>query len=123
MSWARTERANLLSCIDHATRTGQHARVIALTAALAALMRRDGPWTEAITRHSAAAQAARHLGDELAENALTNLGVARYLSGDYSGGAEILDKALAVYRGISDQLGQANALTELGIARLHTGDY
>ena len=124
LSWARTERANLLSCIDHATRTGQHARVIALTAALAALMRRDGPWTEAITRHSAAAQAARHLGDELAEaNALTDLGVARYLSGDYSGGAEILDKALAVYRGISDQLGQANALTELGIARLHTGDY
>jgi tetratricopeptide (TPR) repeat protein len=124
LSWARTERANLLSCIDHATRAGQHARVIALTAALTALMRRDGPWTEAITCHSAAAKAARHLGDRLAEaNALTDLGVARHLSGDYSGGAEALDEALGIYREIGDQLGQANALTELGVVRRHTGDF
>ena len=44
---------------------GQHARVIALTAALAALLRQDGPWADAITRHDTAAQAARHLGDRL----------------------------------------------------------
>ena len=44
-----------------ATGTGQHARVIALTAALAALLRSDGPWAEAITLHEAAVQAARSL--------------------------------------------------------------
>ena len=36
LAWARAERASLLACLDHATRTGQHARVIALTAGIAA---------------------------------------------------------------------------------------
>ena len=40
------ERATLLSCLDHATTIGQHARVIALTAGLASLLRRDGPGAE-----------------------------------------------------------------------------
>ena len=52
LAWARAERASLLACLDHATATGQHARVIALTAGLAGLLRRDGPWAEAITRHA-----------------------------------------------------------------------
>ncbi len=43
VAWARAERASLLACLDHATATGQHARVIALTAALAELLRSDGP--------------------------------------------------------------------------------
>ena len=69
LGWARAERASLLACLDHATGTGQHARVIALTAGLAGLLRRDGPWAEAITRHTAAVQAARHLGDRLGQAA------------------------------------------------------
>ena len=52
LAWARAERASLLACLDHVTRAGQHARVIALTAAIAELLRRDGPWTDAITRHA-----------------------------------------------------------------------
>ena len=32
LAWARAERASLLACLDHATATGQHARVITLTA-------------------------------------------------------------------------------------------
>ena len=32
LAWARAERASLLACLDHATGTGQHSRVIALTA-------------------------------------------------------------------------------------------
>ena len=51
LAWARAERASLLACLDHATGTGQHARVIALTAGLAGLLRLDGPWADAITRH------------------------------------------------------------------------
>ena len=46
LAWARAERANLLACLDDATRTGKHARVVALTAAIAALLREDGPWTD-----------------------------------------------------------------------------
>jgi tetratricopeptide (TPR) repeat protein len=38
-AWARAERANLLACLDRATETGQHVRVIAFTAGLAGLLR------------------------------------------------------------------------------------
>jgi len=123
LSWARAERANLLACLDQATRTGQHARVVALTAAMAALLRYDGPWTDAITRHTTAVQAARHLGDRLGEaNALNDLGVVRRLTGDYPGAARDLEEALGIYRDLGDRLGQANALNDLGVVRYLTGD-
>ena len=124
LAWARAERANLLACLDHATRTGQHARVVALTAGLAALLRHDGPWTDAITRHAAAVQAARHLGDRPGEaSALNELGVVRRLTGDYPGAAQALEEALGIYRDLGDRLGQANALNDLGAVRRLTGDY
>ncbi len=50
LAWARAERATLLACLDQATTAGQHARVVALTGAMASLLRLDGPWTSAITR-------------------------------------------------------------------------
>src|SRR5580704_2325476 len=78
LAWARAERTSLLACLDHATAVGQHARVIALTAALAGLLRHDGPWEEAITRHAAAVQAARQIGDRPGQaHALTGLGDVR----------------------------------------------
>jgi tetratricopeptide (TPR) repeat protein len=124
LAWVRAERDSLLACLDQATVTGQHARVIALTAATASLLRHDGPWTSAITRHAAAVQAARHLGDQLAQaNALTDLGDARRLTGDHRAAAQALEQALNIARDIADQLGQANALHDLGIVRLVTGDY
>jgi hypothetical protein len=63
LAWARAERTSLLARLDQATAAGQHTRVIALTAALEGPLRYDGPWDEAITRHAAAVQAARQLGD------------------------------------------------------------
>jgi tetratricopeptide (TPR) repeat protein len=123
LAWARTERASLLACLDHATGTGQHARVIALTAGLAGLVRLDGPWAEAITRHTAAAQAAQSLGDRLSEaNALADLGDVRGLAGDYPAAAQALEQALGIYRDLGDQLGQANTLNDLGYVR-SAGDY
>jgi tetratricopeptide (TPR) repeat protein len=124
LTWARADRDSLLGCLDHATSTGQHARIVALTAALAELMQRDGPWTEAITRHRAAFQSARHLGDQLGHaTALHNLGTARQLTGDYQGAARDLEQALDIYRDLGNRLGQANALHNLGTVRRLTGDY
>jgi len=124
LSWARTERASLLACIDHATSTGQHARVTALTAAIAALLRHDGPWTDAITRHATAVRAARHLGDQPAEaDALHELGAMRRLTGDYRRAAQDQEAALGIYRDLGDRLGQANALDEVAAIRRLTGDY
>jgi tetratricopeptide (TPR) repeat protein/transcriptional regulator with XRE-family HTH domain len=122
--WARAERGSLLACLDRATGTGQDARVIAVTAGLAGLLRRDGPWAEAISRHTAAIQAARRLGDRLGQaNALTDLGAVRRLMAEYPAAAQALEQALDIYRDLGNRLGQAGALGELGVTRRATGNY
>jgi len=124
LAWARAERPNLLACLDHVTHAGQHARVVALTAAMAALLRQDGPWADAQTRHAIAVEAARHIGDRLGQaNALLSLGAVRQLTGDYPGAAEALAQALGISRDLGDRLGQASALLNLGIVRWLTADY
>ena len=124
LAWARAERASLLACLDHAAGTGQHARVIALTVGLAGLLRLDGPWADAIVRHTAAVQAARHLGDRLGQaGALNDLGGVRQLTGEYPAAAQALEQALEIYRDLGDRLGQANALNDLGDVRRATDEY
>jgi tetratricopeptide (TPR) repeat protein/transcriptional regulator with XRE-family HTH domain len=124
LAWVRAERASLFACLEHATATGQHARVSALTAGLAGLLRSDGPWAEAITRHAAAVQAAGYLGDRLGQaNALTDLGTVRRLTGEYPAAAQAIEQALDIYHDLGDRLGQANALTDLGTVRRLTGEY
>jgi len=124
LAWARAERPSLIATLDYATATGQHARVIGLTAGLAALLQSDGPWAEAITRHQAAIQAARHLGDWLGQaNALHDLGDVRRLTDDYPAAAQAQEQALGLYCDLGDRLGQANALHDLGVVQSITGDY
>jgi len=124
LAWARAERASLLACLDQATATGEHTRVTALTAGLAGLFRRDGPWADAITRHTAAVQAARHLDDRLGEaNALTDLGAMRLYTNDFPAAAQVLEQALGIYCDLGDRLGQANALSSLGDVGRATGEY
>ena len=122
LAWARAERANLIACLDQATGTGQHTRIIALTAGLAALLRHDGPYAEALTRHATALRAAQHLGDRLGQaNALIDLGDVQLVAGDLPGAAQALEEALGIYRDLGNRLGQANALIDLGDVRLATG--
>ncbi len=124
LAWARAERAGLLACLDHATAADQHARVVALTSGIAALLSHDGPWAEAITRHATAVRAARHLGDRGSHaDALANLGLVRRLTGDRAGAAGDLEEALGIYRDLGDRRGQANALSDLGSARQSNADY
>ena len=122
--WARTEHANVLACLDHVTHTGQHARVVALTFATAAVLRQDGPWTEAITRHATAVAAARQLDDRLGlANALDDLGIVRRLTGDYAGAALAHQEALAIYGDLDSRQGQANSLSHLGTLWTLADDY
>jgi tetratricopeptide (TPR) repeat protein/transcriptional regulator with XRE-family HTH domain len=123
LGWVRAERANLLGCLEHVTKTGEDARVIALTAALATLLRRDGPWEEAITRHAAAVGAAHRLRDRLGEaNARIDLGAVRSLAGDGAVAAQDYERALVIYRDLGNRLGEANALHGLGAVRWQTGE-
>jgi tetratricopeptide (TPR) repeat protein/transcriptional regulator with XRE-family HTH domain len=124
LAWARAERTSLLACLDQVTAAGQHERVIALTAGLAGLLRHDGPWDEAITRHATAVQAARQLGDRPGQAvALTDLGDVRRLTGNYPAAARDLQEALGICRNLGDRTGQALALTYVGGGEWLTGDY
>ncbi|HEX9034001.1 MAG TPA: tetratricopeptide repeat protein [Streptosporangiaceae bacterium] len=123
LAWVRAERASLLGCLDLAADTGQLGRVVALTAGVAAVLQRDGPWSEAITRHAAAVEAARHLGDRLGEaNALNDLGVVQQMTGD-PGAAEVLARAASIYRDLGSRLGEANALHNFAIAQRTIADF
>jgi DNA-binding SARP family transcriptional activator/tetratricopeptide (TPR) repeat protein len=123
LAWARAERANLTDCLEYAMEAGQHGRVVAFTTAITALLQRDGPWDEAITRSAAAVRAARLAGDELSEaSALCGLAMARRLTGDYPGATRDLQESLRICRDTGSQLGQANALGILGVVRMRTGD-
>jgi tetratricopeptide (TPR) repeat protein/transcriptional regulator with XRE-family HTH domain len=124
LAWARAERTSLLACVDQATAAGQHEQVIALTAGLAGLLRSDGPWDEAITRHATAVQAARQTGDRPGQAlALTNLGDVRQLTGDCPAAIQDLTEALGICRDLGDRPGQALALNSLGNTRRPTGDF
>ena len=124
LAWARAERANLLACLDHAAGTSQYARIIALTVGVAALLRHDGPWTEALTRHDTALGAARHLCDRPGQaRILYEVGAVRRLTGDYPDAARALEEALRISRDLGDRPGQADALSELGAVWRLTGDF
>jgi tetratricopeptide (TPR) repeat protein/transcriptional regulator with XRE-family HTH domain len=124
LAWARAERANLLACLDHAGGTGDQARIVAFTAGLSALLRIDGPWTDAITRHATAAEAARRLGAKSAlANALKDLGCMRQFACDYRGATQALREAFDTYQDLDDQLGQADALSNLGVVCWLACDY
>jgi tetratricopeptide (TPR) repeat protein len=123
LEWARTERANLLACLDHATGTGQHARVIALTTNIAALLRLEGPWADALTRHAAALRAARCLSDKRGQaRILSELAPVQRFTGDWQDADKTLNEALDLFGGLGDRRGQANVLLELGNIRWLTDD-
>jgi tetratricopeptide (TPR) repeat protein len=124
LAWARTERANLLACLDYVALKGQFDRVVALSAVVASLLRLDGPWTDAVIRYTTAVQAAQSIGDQIGEaDALNNLAIVRMLTGDLRGAARALAEAVDISREIGDQQGRANALNNLGSVRRMTGDY
>jgi tetratricopeptide (TPR) repeat protein len=124
LSWMKAERANLRACLHQATSSDEHARIVLLTAAMAADLRLVGPWDQAVTLHASAATAARELGDHLGEaNALFDLGIAQRLVGNYPGAMQTFQHALNLYRDIPERLGEANALHYLGIVKRSTADY
>ncbi|WP_196942766.1 ATP-binding protein [Streptomyces sclerotialus] len=123
LEWMRTERTNLLACLDTLA-PDQATRRIHLTAAMASFLRHEGPWPQAATLHQHAATTARHHRDRHSlANALRDLGIVRRLTDDYEKAADLLRQAGALYRDLGDRLGLADTLRDLGTVRRLTGDY
>ncbi|MFF3565715.1 tetratricopeptide repeat protein [Streptomyces sp. NPDC002574] len=124
LAWMRAERANLTACIHHATATAQHVRAIRLTASLAAHLRHQGPWDEAIALHQSAAVTAHRTGERLGEaNALSELSRVHHLVGNQTATADLAQQALELYRCLGNRLGEASALSQLGQVRYISGEY
>jgi tetratricopeptide (TPR) repeat protein len=117
LAWLRAERANLVACLEN---TGEPGRIVALTAGLAELLRRDGPWSEALSRHTTAV---RHANGLDRANALVDLATVRRFTGDYPGATRDARQALDAYRSLGDRLGEANALTVLAKALSRAAGY
>jgi hypothetical protein len=67
-------------------RAASSARVVGLAPAVAAYLRSNGHWTQAINLHIAAAAAAQQLGNRVGQaGALNDLGIVRYLTDDHQG--------------------------------------
>jgi DNA-binding SARP family transcriptional activator/tetratricopeptide (TPR) repeat protein len=125
-TWLRAEYANLEAAFTH-SHTHAHGldeHTIALAAGLAGILLTDGPFTRALEIHQTAAETADRLGHFAAHaTALTDLGRARFQTGDFAGAEEMYTQALKTCCSLGRRLGEANALTGLGCVWVMTGEY
>ncbi|WP_405166317.1 tetratricopeptide repeat protein [Nocardia sp. NBC_01499] len=122
LAWMRTERTNLLACVEYAA-DHDPARLVGLTEVLAELLEREGPWSSGLRLHRRAAEAADRLGNRFGHaNALTNLGVLQWQTGNHDQGADVLWQARALYRSTGYPIGEADTLANLGGFYRYAGD-
>ncbi|MCX4099054.1 tetratricopeptide repeat protein [Nocardia sp. alder85J] len=122
VGWLRLERANLLSCADHAS-GHDPARAIELIEVLAGLLERDGPWPLARQLFQRTHDLAQHLNDGFGiATALANLARISQVTGEFTDAGAGYRAALARYREIGDRRGEASMLTNIGIASWRDGD-
>ncbi|MDT0346018.1 AfsR/SARP family transcriptional regulator [Streptomyces litchfieldiae] len=120
LRWLDAERANLLD----ATRHGDPAFVTRISETVALYLRVRGYFDEAVTLHGRALEAARTIGDQMAEaNASRVLGTMMNLSGASPEDVNAhFRRALAAYERVGDQGLQAYVLSSLACVRLRLGE-
>lgn len=118
LPWLRTERENLLACIEYGYRAGRVADAVHLSRTVAFLLSTDGPWSEATAVHERAAQAARDSGDHSGQaHALYDLASVHLATGEYAAAKQALTVALELCQELDDRAGHADAL--YGLGRMH----
>jgi len=123
-AWLRAERPNLVAALHRiADNDSEQRRSVGLSTGLSTLLRVDGPWSTAIDVHTAAAAAARDLGDDVSRaHTLLNLADARAGVYDYPGAEHDLAEAVKLYRVLDERRGLATALALSGEVRRMSGD-
>jgi tetratricopeptide (TPR) repeat protein/transcriptional regulator with XRE-family HTH domain len=114
-AWLDAERTNLIAAA-HAAINDWPRHTTRLAATLFRYLDAGGHFSEAITIHGAARDAASRTGDRAAEAvALTNLGVVDIRLGVEQRAIDHLQQALSLYPGTSDRVGHARALHNLAL--------
>jgi len=118
LDWCETERADLVAAARQAAASGLHEIAWKLPAAAMSFFYRRSHWADWVATHSSGLDSARILGDRLAEAwMLNNLGMAFGLQRKEQAIGCFAD-ALAIYREIGDQQGQARAANNVAQACL-----
>jgi tetratricopeptide (TPR) repeat protein len=123
-AWLATERANLHASADYAASRGRPVHAVQIPAAMSGFLYIQGHWIEAVTLGQAALATACTARDRRGQAwTLKQLGVARWLAGDYPAATASLTQALELFGDLDDRYGQAWTLEGLGVVRWRTGDY
>jgi len=114
--WMEVERANMLSIVHYAARSGWSQHVGLLPRLLASFLDAWGYWEDAVSLHRLAVQAWRDASDERSEaRALTDLCFVLGRTGRYAEAFQCAHNALAICRKVADRAGEADALDRLGL--------
>jgi DNA-binding SARP family transcriptional activator/tetratricopeptide (TPR) repeat protein len=123
-AWLDAQRATLVAVAVHTASRGWPGHATRLAATLFRYLDGGGHYPEAITIHSQARLAARHMGERVAEaEALTSLAVLDLRHGRNPQAAAHLQQALALFRDAGDRSGEVRALGNLGILSFQLGRY
>ena len=123
-AWLEAERSNLHAAAEYAAGSGRSQHAVQIPAAMGGFLGRHGHWDQAAVLQTTALTAAHSAGDRRGEaQALQELGLLAWLTGDYPAAADHLARAVTLYGEVGDRLGQAYALNPLGVVQALTGDY
>lgn len=119
-AWLRAEHENLLAIANHSPAHGRSGHVGLLAHLLAANLDTDGHWEKAALLHERAITVWRERGDRpRMAQALADLSVIRFRSGQYGAALEHANEALAMYRSLVDRRGEADVLDHIGLIHWH----
>jgi tetratricopeptide (TPR) repeat protein len=122
LAWLRTERDNLVACVEYAASRGLRQQVVVLEDALTSFLWMAGPWEQAVLLRRSEQQR----DDLLSEaHAFHRLGQERWSGNDFTGSIEAYRRALDIYQTLNlPNLPKriANTLSLMGIAQLAIGE-
>ncbi|WP_320773113.1 AfsR/SARP family transcriptional regulator [Streptomyces sp. CRN 30] len=122
--WLDSERSNLIAVSAHTARHGWEGHAVGLAAQLFRSLDKGGTYVVALTVHTHAREAARHIGDHNGEAyALAYLGFVYWRQGRYEQAASHYHQALNLFRRTGSQDGQAQMLPHLALVYWRRGDH
>jgi DNA-binding SARP family transcriptional activator/tetratricopeptide (TPR) repeat protein len=123
-TWLETERGRLADITAYAAVEGWPAHAVQLAATLSRYLDAGGHYSEAVTVHRHARDAAHRMDDGAAEaQALTSLSIVDAHQGRYQQASLNLQQALSLFRGAANPAGEARALIASGFVDFKQGGY
>ena len=123
-TWLETERANLHAATAHAAASGQLQHAMLIPAAMHDFLYAEGHWDQQLALDQIALAAARQGDDRPGQaRALLLLSDPQFYTHDRAAAVAATQQALALYRDLGNQVGQASALNGLGFMYRVSSDY